>query len=303
MGAFLEKPITTKETEEGEGNGIKYAVSAMQGWRKEMEDKHISNTKFRLEGHAFFGVFDGHAGSQASEYCSEKLLDHILTDLPSSPPPSPEIIQKSLKEGFTSLDKKMFDDLGFPSSKMRGGTTAVTAMITPDKIIWANCGDSRGILCRKEKLLFSTEDHKPYMEGEKKRIVSAGGNVMMQRVNGSLAVSRALGDFEFKTDEAERGTLSKEPTTVIAEPDVTITDRAEDDEFLLLACDGIYDVLTNDEIVDFVHKKLLTTSSLPDICNALIDFCLNKVHSCIFVLRLFFLLCVFCVPYRTVAIT
>ncbi len=298
MGAFLEKPITSKTEDKGEGpKGIKYGVSAMQGWRKDMEDKHICNTSFILEGHAFFGVFDGHAGVQASEYCSKNLLEHIMSDIASIPqPPSPETIQVALKKGFVSFDQKMLTALGYADSKMRGGTTAVTAMITPDKIIWANCGDSRGILCRSGNLAFNTEDHKPYLEKEQKRIESAGGTVMMQRVNGSLAVSRALGDFEFKTTEEDRDTILPNPV-VCAEPDVTITERDEaNDEFLLLACDGVYDVMSNEEIIQFVRKKLTTTSNLPEICNSLIDLCLYKVCTCLCISSLV-LLCV-CVCAR-----
>ncbi len=279
MGAFLEKPVTTKSTEKGEGpDGIKYGVSAMQGWRKDMEDTHICNTNFFLEGHAFFGVFDGHAGTQASEYCAEHMVEHIVSGLKGTKEPSlPKTIQTVLKDGFVSFDSKMLEALGYASSKMRGGTTAVTAMITPDKIIWANCGDSRGLLCRSGELQFNTEDHKPFLDKERTRIESAGGTVMMQRVNGSLAVSRALGDFEFKTTEDHRDKVLDNPV-VCAVPDVTITDRdLVNDEFIILACDGVYDVMSNEEIIQFVSKKLTLMSDLPEICNSLIDLCLNKV--------------------------
>ena len=84
------------------------------------------------------------------------------------------------------------------SGEDKSGTTAVCAMISPSHIFVANCGDSRAVLCRREGIRFSTQDHKPINPTEKERIQKAGGSVMIQRVNGSLAVSRALGDFEYK---------------------------------------------------------------------------------------------------------
>lgn len=88
----------------------------------------------------------------------------------------------------------------------KSGSTAVCTLISPTHFYIANCGDSRGVLCRQGSPAVSTFDHKPTVPAEKKRIQDAGGSVMIQRVNGSLAVSRALGDFEYKSVEG-RGNL------------------------------------------------------------------------------------------------
>ena len=120
-------------------------------------------------------------------------------------------------------------------------------------------GDSRGILSRKSDNIFSTEDHKPYVEKERDRIVKAGGSVMIQRVNGSLAVSRALGDYEYKSVPG----LCPTDQLVSPEPDIYIIERnKEDDEFLVLACDGIYDVLENEELCRLVRSRLTVTEDL-----------------------------------------
>lgn len=87
------------------------------------------------------------------------------------------------------------------SGEDKSGTTAVCALISPTHIFVANCGDSRAVLYRGGKIGFSTQDHKPVNPVEKERIQNAGGSVMIQRVNGSLAVSRALGDYEYKVSE------------------------------------------------------------------------------------------------------
>ena len=276
MGAFLEKPKTDKVTDKGEGLGIRYGVSAMQGWRMEMEDSHTCNTELPLEGWGFFGVFDGHAGPKVSQYCSQHLLDCILGSIgkESFEGLSTEDAKKGIHAGFITLDDKLRNLPQWASGEDRSGTTAIVVMVSPDEIIWANCGDSRGLLCRDGKVEFATEDHKPYNEKEKARIEKAGGTVMMQRVNGSLAVSRALGDFDYK-----RATeLPAIEQLVSPEPEITVHKReSSTDEFIFLACDGIFDVMSNEEVIAYIRRHLQLTDDLAKICSDLIDTCLNKV--------------------------
>lgn len=277
MGAFLEKPKTEKTTDHGEGCGIRYGVSAMQGWRMEMEDAHVCNTTFAFKDWSFFGVFDGHAGPKVSQYCAQHLLDSILECTSSEPgkETSAETVKKGIHKGFLKLDEKLKSLPQCASGEDRSGTTAVVVMVSPDKIIWANCGDSRGLLCRNGKVEFATTDHKPYNIDEKNRIERAGGTVMMQRVNGSLAVSRALGDFDYK-----RATELKSTEQLVSpEPEITVHERDHStDEFLLLACDGIFDVMSNDEVIAYVKHHLLLTNDLAKVSSDLIDTCLNKVR-------------------------
>jgi serine/threonine protein phosphatase PrpC len=275
MGAFLDKPKTEKTSSRGEGyGGLRYAVSAMQGWRTEMEDAHVCATEFSLQNSGFFGVFDGHAGSGVSVYCAEHMLETVLDSVESNEATQDDLkakIEIIMKESFLSLDEKL--KMNFSKVDDHSGTTAVVALITPTLIVIANCGDSRAILCSDGILDFCTTDHKPYNVEEKARIEKAGGTVMMQRVNGSLAVSRALGDFDYKRNTS----IPPIEQLVSPEPDVTIIPRNNDkEEFLLLACDGIYDVMSNDEIISYIRHKLSLTSDLEKICNDLIDLCLNK---------------------------
>jgi serine/threonine protein phosphatase PrpC len=268
MGAFLEKPKTEKAVSDGEANNLRWGVSAMQGWRLEMEDAHTCETNLKLKGWSFFAVFDGHAGPKVSQYCSTNLLSHIIGLVKSSD--KEEEVSKKIKRSFLEIDdmlKKENQD-----ERPSGGTTAVACMVSPDKFIWANCGDSRGLLCRANKLEYATLDHKPMNEQERLRIEKAGGTVMMQRVNGSLAVSRALGDFDYKRSSE----LKQIEQLVSPEPDMHVLERSKDDQFLLLACDGVYDVMTNDEIVAYILHHLQLESKLSKICSDLIDTCLNK---------------------------
>lgn len=276
MGAFLDKPKTEKITAQGEGCGIRYGVSAMQGWRMEMEDAHVCETQFKLKDYGFFGVFDGHAGPKVSQYCSQHLLECILDCLEQGKDKEVPVkdVKKAIHDGFLRLDEHLKKQPQWANGEDRSGTTAIVVMVSPQKIIWGNCGDSRGLLCRNGKVAFSTQDHKPYNQAERARIERAGGTVMMQRVNGSLAVSRALGDFDYKRSNE----LKPTEQLVSPEPEITVQDRDQStDEFLLLACDGIFDVMSNDEVVAYVSRHLKLTDDLPKICSDLIDTCLNKV--------------------------
>lgn len=281
MGAFLDKPKTDKFNEHGEGNGLRYAVSSMQGWRIEMEDAHCAHVGLShgLKDWSFFAVFDGHAGSKVSAHCAENLLHAIdnaepFKSLKENQCPSTESVVSGIREGFLSLDENMKQLAEIKSGEDKSGSTAVCAIVSPTHIFFGNCGDSRGILSRDRKIFFSTQDHKPVNPIEKERIQKAGGSVMIQRVNGSLAVSRALGDYEYKQVEG-KGPCEQ---LVSPEPEVFVQERDfEKDEFLILACDGVWDVMSNEDVCEYVHSRLALTDNLESVCNQLVDTCLYKV--------------------------
>lgn len=277
MGAFLDKPKTDKHNEQGNGNGLRYGIASMQGWRLEMEDAHQAiiglpggdDQPEDLKNWSFFAVFDGHCGAKVSGHCAEHLLESIL----QTEEFQHADIAKGIRSGFLRLDNNMRSLPELASGEDKSGSTAVCALISPKQIFIANCGDSRALLCRNGQPLFSTQDHKPVIPMEKERIQKAGGTVMVQRVNGSLAVSRALGDYEYKNVEG-KGPCEQ---LVSPEPEVFVLDRNEEaDEFLVLACDGIWDVMTNENLCDFVRSRLLISDDLQVICNQVVDTCLYK---------------------------
>ena len=285
MGAFLDKPKTDKHNEIGSGNMLKYGLSSMQGWRLEMEDAHcaVIGLPSGLDDWSFFAVFDGHAGAKVSAYCAEQLLEAITTNNDfkgkaedgggEQTIPSLENVKTGIKTGFLSLDDKMREMPEMLSGEDKSGSTAVCVLISPQHIFFANCGDSRAVLSKNKQCVFATADHKPVNPAEKERIQRAGGSVMIQRVNGSLAVSRALGDFEYKNVEG-KGPCEQ---LVSPEPEISVHDRSAEDEFIILACDGIWDVMANDELCDYVRNRLLITEDLSTICNSVVDICLDKV--------------------------
>lgn len=129
--------------------------------------------------------------------------------------------------------------------------------------VQGNVGDSRAVASLGGRVVPLSHDHKPTNEAESKRIVAAGGWVEYNRVNGNLALSRALGDFVFKKNTARR----PEEQIVSAEPDILRVDLTDDLEFVVMACDGIWDVLSNQvrasfatfRSSDFHIWKLLST--------------------------------------------
>lgn len=284
-----------KTSEDGVDNesGLKYALCCMQGWRVEMEDAHSATlTITDLPGWSFFAVFDGHAGSLVAERSSKQLLTAILstaefkkviaeisTNKPAQFIPSREQmveIEKGIKNGFLTMDKWLFD---LPEAKVvddRSGSTCICCFINQSQIIFANLGDSRGVMfsvrANQNAVVVATLDHKPVLPKERERIINAGGYVMIQRINGSLAVSRALGDFDYKTVQA-RGPWEQ---MVSSEPDLYIYDRNTTDQFLILACDGIWDVMSNKDACDLVRSRLLVTKDLRNITCNLIDTCFSK---------------------------
>lgn len=149
-------------------------------------------------------------------------------------------------------------------------------IVTPEHFFFFNAGDSRTILIRNNEIAFHSLDHKPFNEEEKKRIEDAGGRVMIQRINGSLAVSRALGDFEYKNRED----LADIQQLVSPMPDVTCIPRNKaSDNYILVACDGIYDVMANEEIAEFCTDRLMSINDQSSVPGTLLDLCLHKVCS------------------------
>jgi protein phosphatase 1G len=155
----------------------------------------------------------------------------------------------------------------------QAGCTAVVALVTKQIIVVANAGDSRAVLSRGKKAIPLSHDHKPSHVTERERIVAAGGFVSeiggICRVNGNLSLSRAIGDLRYKTNTE----LDPAAQIITAEPDIETIDLIEEDDFMVLACDGIWDVLDNQEVVDFIHERL--DEKKPDeIASELLDHCL-----------------------------
>nr|XP_015838764.1 PREDICTED: probable protein phosphatase 2C 21 [Tribolium castaneum] len=150
------------------------------------------------------------------------------------------------------------------------GCTAVVALLKGNQLYVANAGDSRCIVCRNGKPIEMSIDHKPEDKPERKRIQKAGGEVTWEgRVNGGLNLSRAIGDHAYKQNK----NLSDREQMITALPDIkTLTINPEEDEFMFLACDGIWNAMSNEKVVAFIRPRLQdNTKKLSQICEEMFD--------------------------------
>uniref|UniRef100_A0A672GKU6 Protein phosphatase 1G n=1 Tax=Salarias fasciatus TaxID=181472 RepID=A0A672GKU6_SALFA len=156
------------------------------------------------------------------------------------------------------------------------GTTAVVALIRGKQLIVANAGDSRCVVSEHGKAVDMSYDHKPEDEVELARIKNAGGKVTMDgRVNGGLNLSRAIGDHFYKRNKA----LPPEEQMISAMPDVKVLTLNEEHDFMVIACDGIWNVLSSQEVVDFISERIKPDQDgkarpLSSIVEELLDHCL-----------------------------
>lgn len=202
-----------------------------------MEDRY--DIKFaEIEGHtvSLFGVFDGHAGPLAAEYLKEHLLDNVMKH-----PQFLEDPKLALKTTFLKTDADFLESVSIPR---QDGSTALTAILVGDQLYVANVGDSRAIAIKDGKAIPLSDDHKPNRKDEQTRIENAGGSVSYDgytwRVDGILAMSRAFGDRGLKK-------------YVIAEPDIQEAQVNSDLECLVLATDGLWDVVRNEDIISLMR--------------------------------------------------
>lgn len=156
------------------------------------------------------------------------------------------------------------------------GCTAVVAAVVRATLVVANAGDSRAVLADGDGVAVPlSDDHKPGAPGESARIHAAGGFVSciggVTRVNGNLSLSRAIGDLQYK----QNGALGRHEQVVTVQPDVVVRALAPGDAFLLLACDGVWDVLDRQAAVDVVRERLDAGETAAAAAVALLDACLS----------------------------
>jgi serine/threonine protein phosphatase PrpC len=171
----------------------------------------------------------------------------------------------------------MIKSQGESALEERSGSTGIVLVLTPTHIICANTGDSRGILRRNGNTLPLSFDQKPSNLPERQRITKAKGTVKSKRVDGDLAVSRAFGDYIYKEDTS----LADDKQKVIVVPDLVVYPRnMKEDEFIILACDGIWDVASSTQCSSFVQSLLSEgETDLGNIAEEALDTCLERLSS------------------------
>ncbi|KAI7739732.1 hypothetical protein M8C21_000498 [Ambrosia artemisiifolia] len=208
----------------------RFGLTVVCGRRRDLEDAVAVKPSFcktntpSCDDLHFYGVYDGHGCSHVAMNCKDRMHDIV-------------------KEEVEKCEKII---------KWKEIMVKIVAVVALDKIVVSNCGDSRAVLCRNGVAIPLSTDHKPDRADELERIEEAGGRVIFwdgARVLGVLAMSRAIGDSYLKP-------------YVIPEPEVTVTERTGDDECLIIASDGLWDVVSND-VACRVARMCLRSGEVP----------------------------------------
>ncbi|GLB37072.1 putative sigma factor PP2C-like phosphatases [Lyophyllum shimeji] len=253
-------------------------ISDSQGPRATMEDSYGFVVDFdSIRGQGLFGMFDGHGNKLAAEWCGAEFHEHLLRHVHEKPKaPIPDI----LRDMFDSMDDSLSElsqasatmaasgctavaaflriedaerhqsfiptpPCSSPDSKSR--TTPVTPPASANRVLYcANVGDTRLVLCRDGRAERLTTDHKASDKSEIDRVRKADGIIFRGRVLGYLNVTRSLGNHE-----AHDGFSLKK--YVVGTPFTSRTELNGQDEFFILACDGLWDVISDQEAVDLIR--------------------------------------------------
>lgn len=190
---------------------------------------------------AFFAIYDGHGGRQVVDFVTRELHENVLRELRRT-----TSIPDALLQAFQATDEDMVR-----RNIMSSGCTACVCLLVEERhsrvIYTAHLGDSRAVMARggSATRLTSMTDHKATDPLEAKRVIEAGGHILHDRVNGMLAMTRALGDHVLK--------MPILPNDVVSNvPDITSTDLTVQDDFVILACDGLWDVMNDQQAVQLV---------------------------------------------------
>ncbi|RLN21990.1 protein kinase and PP2C-like domain-containing protein [Panicum miliaceum] len=236
---------------------LSWGSFATCGRRETMEDTHFMLPHVSEEKDIFaFGIFDGHRGSAAAEF-SVRAVPGFLKQFGQGTSPI-----DTLAEAFVRTDIAFREELILHQKSKRiirkdwhPGCTAVTALVVRNKLFVANAGDCRAILSRAGKPFPMTKDHVASCPKERERVIKAGTEVKWQidtwRVGtAALQVTRSIGDDDLKP-------------AVTAQPEVIETALSDDDEFLVMASDGLWDVVSNDDVLSIIKD----TVKEPGMCS------------------------------------
>ncbi|XP_061994212.1 probable protein phosphatase 2C 14 [Rosa rugosa] len=241
-------------------SGIGVGVSSAKGKKKFMEDAH--KIVSCLQGNSkrgFFGVYDGHGGSKAAEFAAENLHTNILEMMDACTEK-----EEAFRAGYLKTDHE------FLKQGVGSGTCCVTALVDEQEVVISNVGDCRAVLSRGGVAEALTRDHTAAQEGERQRIQDKGGYVEFHRgawrVHGVLSVSRSIGDAHLKS-------------WVLGEPETNVLQLTPDMEFVVLASDGLWEKVGNQEAIDMATRTCSVQKKMAPPGNGLKDN--DEDHLCV----------------------
>lgn len=247
---------------------VQYGIQSIQGKRPEQEDSHLAVKKSEKPKDvgideesplSFFGVYDGHGGQRAAQYASENIYKIFIEKEKST-----RKFQQVMKDAFIQVEEEIMNKAK-EDDTFTDGTTACVAVLKSHTMVIGNVGDTEMVLARRvrEELrsIVLTEVHNVGKNSkEVERILKAGGQISesQKRIKHprfpmcTISVSRSLGDSFFKLNEHTEG----RPSGLISEPYIVEISLTSRDEFAVIACDGVWDVLTYDQVVNFIAYEL-----------------------------------------------
>jgi len=224
-------------------------------FRAQMEDEHIIIDQFGGDNQSYIAVYDGHGGRKTVDFVKEHLHKNFMDELSTNK----DDVNLAFEKSYYKTDQAIKD------TNELSGSTAATAFIRMEddkKMLYtANAGDARIVLNRNGTALRMTTDHKATDPEEIKRIEERQGAVFMKKVGGTLAVTRAFGDSELKK-------------YVTADPYQKNVELNSDDTHLVIACDGLWDVMEDQEVVDFIQERKDQTAQ--QLAEALVKQAIEK---------------------------
>ena len=284
----LKQSTCSSENEFKKTDFIKgYAYSTSKGNIRDYNEdtitvRKIIDPKDKNNYFYIFAIYDGHGGNGCSIYLKNNLYKNIT-----------ECSMIGLKNAINLTEQNFLEYEGvnqYGELDDTSGSCASIVLIKNKKCIIANVGDSRCILFKNKRLFFATKDHKPNSHSEKRRIESAGGSVfqstaivplyqngkmieMPWRVNpGRLSVSRTFGDIEIKLEK-----FGGKKNVVVSTPDIVEFELNDQYNFLVIACDGVFDVLSNMEILECIKIVLKINKNKKRKINEICGDCASMI--------------------------
>lgn len=261
---FLSQKSTTRNE----------CVLSTKGERDYMED---NRSIYHRDNISIYTIYDGHGGYKTSQRATTELSDIIYDNLINVlPTDDEEEIEIQIKKSFYDFDQSLLENM---DDHYEDGTTVTMVIYIKDakspRIYFVNLGDSRTMMIQitdMVEMIFSTFDHKPVYPSEINRIIESGGTVAYGRVNGNIGVSRSLGDLTYKIkDDVYEPVYSP----VSSEPDVFSIEATPG--ILILATDGLWDVITNGEVVTIVDNYTKgKNTNITKACKDLIKLALQR---------------------------
>ncbi|XP_075590310.1 putative protein phosphatase 2C 4 [Dermatophagoides farinae] len=283
---FRSTCLAKIQTDNGRCSRFEYAVANCQGWRRTQEDAHLAIADLERNT-SIFAVFDGHNGPEIAKFVAEYLPKHLLRNRNYRH----GNIERGIQESFMALDellitkeanellvgqyrdrRPMIPHLGMDEPLgYFVGCTAVVLLVKNDIYYCANIGDSRCLVGRPNGGRLTAHqlsfDHKPTVQEERTRVEHAGGTIINGRINGGIDISRAFGDHNYKLNKR----LNRKQQMIIAWPHTAVEKINADDRFIVLICDGIWNAISNQDLIEYIDKCMNEEMPLTRICESVIQ--------------------------------